>query len=91
MQPGDLGVHFMVRPGRARLVLPFLMREVFADPAVRRVVAEPDVRNARSLALVDKLGFESGPDIQLSTKPARLVFFTREAYERSPFSNQALA
>ena len=34
------------------------MRELFADPAVRRVVAEPDVRNA---------------------------------YERSPFSNQALA
>ena len=91
VQPGDLGVHFMVRPGRARLVLPFLMREVFADPAVRRVIAEPDVRNARSLALVDKLGFEPGPDIQLSTKPARLVFFTREAYERSPFSNQALA
>jgi hypothetical protein len=44
-----------------------------------------------SLLLVDKLGFEAGPDIQLSTKPARLVFFTREAYERSPFSNQALA
>ncbi|HWM73022.1 MAG TPA: GNAT family N-acetyltransferase [Nocardioides sp.] len=91
VQPGDLGVHFMVRPGRARLVLPFLMREVFADPEVRRIVAEPDVRNARSLALVRKLGFEPGPEIQLSAKPARLVFFTREAYERSPFSNQALA
>ncbi|HET9419985.1 MAG TPA: GNAT family N-acetyltransferase [Nocardioides sp.] len=91
VQPGDLGVHFMVRPGRARLVLPFLMREVFADPSVRRVIAEPDVRNNRSLLLVDKLGFEPGPDIQLTTKPARLVFFTREAYERSPFSNQALA
>jgi hypothetical protein len=91
VQPGDLGVHFMVRPGRARLVLPFLMREVFADPRVRRVVAEPDTRNARSLALVDRLGFESGPEIRLSTKPARLVFFTREAYERSPFSNQHLA
>ena len=91
VQPGDLGVHFMVRPGRAKLVLPFLLREVFSDPDVRRVIAEPDSRNARSLALVDKLGFERGPEIQLSTKPAQLVFFTRGAYERSPFSNQHLA
>jgi penicillin amidase len=81
----------MVRPGRSRLVLPYLMREVFADPRVRRVVAEPDTRNARSLALVDRLGFETGPEIELSTKPARLVFLTREAYERSPFSNQQRA
>jgi RimJ/RimL family protein N-acetyltransferase len=89
--PGDLGVHFMVRPGRARLVLPFLLREVFADARVRRVIAEPDVRNARSLALVDRLGFERGPEIELSTKPAQLVFLTREAYVHSSFSNQALA
>jgi penicillin amidase len=91
VRPGDLGVHFMVRPGRAKLVMPFLLRETFADPQVRRVIAEPDVRNARSLALVDRLGFELGPVIRLSMKPARLVFLTRDAYERSSFSNQALA
>jgi RimJ/RimL family protein N-acetyltransferase len=91
VQPGDIGVHFMVRPGRAKLVMPFLLREVFADPQVRSVIAEPDIRNAKSLALVDRLGFERGPEIQLWTKPAQLMFLTREAYERSSFSNQRSA
>ncbi len=51
----------------------------------------PDSRNARSLALVDELGFERGAEVQLSTKPAQLMFLPREAYEPSPFSNQRLA
>lgn len=72
-------------------MLPYLLREVFADPAVRRVIAEPDSRAAPSLALADGLGFRRGPEIQPSVKPAQLVFFTREAYGRSSFSNQHLA
>jgi RimJ/RimL family protein N-acetyltransferase len=89
--PGDLGVHFMVRPGRSGPVMGWLLDQVFADERVRRVVAEPDARNEKALALVGRLGFELGPEIRLSMKPARLVFLTRDAYERSSFSNQRSA
>ena len=34
---------------------------------------------------------DPGPEVQPSTQPAQLVFVTRDAYERSPFSNHALA
>ncbi|MCW2772523.1 MAG: hypothetical protein JWN91_849 [Nocardioides sp.] len=36
------------------------------------------------------LGFELGPVVQLSTKPAPLAFLTRDPYE-SGFSNHASA
>jgi penicillin amidase len=84
---GDVGIHFMLapatlaRPGFTAEVVGFLAQQVFADPAVRRVVAEPDDRNAKAVALVQRLGFELGPVVTLSTKPARLAFWTREAYE----------
>lgn len=96
VRPGDLGVHFMLapasvaQPGFTAAVTAFLLASVFADPRVQRVVVEPDARNAKAVALVQRLGFELGPDVELSTKPAQLAFLTREGYE-SRFSNQASA
>jgi RimJ/RimL family protein N-acetyltransferase len=93
---GDLGVHFMLAPattaerGFTASVVGFLVSWVFADPAVRRIVVEPDARNAKAVALVERLGFELGPVVTLSTKPARLAFWTREAYE-SVFSKNSSA
>lgn len=96
VRPGDLGVHFMLapasvaRPGFTAEVVTFLMARVFADPGVRRLVVEPDARNAKAVALVERIGFELGPVVELSTKPAQLAFLSREAYE-SAFVNQASA
>ncbi len=96
VQPGDLGVHFMLapastaQPGFTAEVVTFLMARVFADPGVERIVVEPDARNAKAVGLVQRLGFEFGPVVELSTKPAQLAFLTRHAYE-SAFSNQASA
>jgi penicillin amidase len=93
---GDLGAHFMIAPpttpraGFTPYVMEFLLASVFADPAVDRIVVEPDVRNDKSVALVRRLGFELGPVVQLSTKQAQLAFLTRDAYE-SGFSNHASA
>ena len=93
---GDLGAHFMLappsapRPGFTPYVMGFLMEAVFADPEVRRIVVEPDARNDKAVALVTRLGFELGPVVQLSTKPAQLAFLTRETYE-SAFANHASA
>ena len=53
---------------------------LFADPAVTRIVAEPDVRNLRIFRRLLPLGYELGPVVQLPGKTARLVFLDREAY-----------
>lgn len=96
VRDGDVGIHFMLapataaRPGFTAGVVAFLADQLFADPAVRRIVAEPDDRNAKAVALVERLGFELGPVVTLSTKPARLAFWTREAYE-SVFSKNTSA
>jgi RimJ/RimL family protein N-acetyltransferase len=87
---GDVGVHVMLapptrpRPGFTGTVIAFLLDTVFADPTVERLVAEPDARNDKAIRLVSRLGFELGPVVELSTKPARLAFFSRAAYERMP-------
>lgn len=88
--PGDLGVHFMLaeattaRPGFTAAVVGFLMERVFADPAVQRLVVEPDARNEKAVALVRRLGFELGPVVELSTKPAQLAFLPRASYDAGP-------
>ncbi|MDO9457744.1 GNAT family N-acetyltransferase [Nocardioides sp.] len=93
---GDLGVHLMVgpaseeRPGFTGEVLELVGGFVFSDPAVQRVVAEPDARNAKAIARAQSMGFAPGPVVQLSTKPAQLGFITREAYE-SVFSKNSSA
>ena len=47
-------------------------------------MAEPDARNDKAVALVRRLGFELGPVVELSTKPAQLAFFTRASYDLMP-------
>lgn len=95
VRPGDLGVHFMlaeataVRPGFTGALVAFLLAHVFADPAVERIVVEPDARNDKAVARMTRLGFELGPVVELSTKPAQLAFLTRESY--SSFSKKASA
>lgn len=96
VRPGDLGVHLMLappttrRPGFTAAVTGFVLASAFADPAVDRIVVEPDARNEPAVALATRLGFELGPVVELSTKPARLAFLTRAAYETA-FSNHASA
>ncbi|MCX4751587.1 acetyltransferase [Kitasatospora sp. NBC_01287] len=86
--PGDLGIHLLVaptegnpRPGYTETLVSVFLAFVLADPAVRRLVAEPDARNEKSIARLLRTGFELGPEIQLPEKRARLVFLTREAGE----------
>ncbi len=89
VRPGDLGLHLMLapptrhEPGFGTTVAGFMVAEAFADPAVQRLVAEPDARNDKVLALFGRLGFTLGPRVQLSTKPARLVFLDRATWAAS--------
>jgi RimJ/RimL family protein N-acetyltransferase len=86
-EPGDVGMHFLVAPtdrpvhGFTRAVITAVMRELFADPAVRRVVVEPDVRNTAVHALNAAVGFEAVRRIAMPYKEALLSVCTRERFE----------
>lgn len=90
LRPGDLGMHFLVAPpgpagpvhGFTRAVIEAVLQECFADPAVRRVVVEPDAQNERVHALNAAMGFVVERVITLSDKQALLSFCTREAFHR---------
>lgn len=89
LRPGDLGMHVLVAPtdrpvpGFTRAVLRSVMAHCFADPAVRRVVVEPDVRNERIATLNAEAGFTVARVVPLTGKDAALSFCTRADFERS--------
>ncbi|MGW0966772.1 GNAT family N-acetyltransferase [Streptomyces sp. NPDC002516] len=88
-EPGDVGMHFLVAPsdtpvhGFTRAVITTVMEELFADPAVRRVVVEPDVANTAVHALNEAVGFVPVREIQKPEKKALLSFCTREMFEKA--------
>lgn len=91
VQPGDTGVHLLIsgsggapeRGFSAGLMTAFFAF-VFSDGVTRRVVAEPDARNTKALARLERTGFVLGPEVvlpeidlpevYLPAKPARLAF-----------------
>lgn len=82
----DAGVHLLLGPAayRGRGLAADLIRAVSgwqldADPRVNRVVAEPDVRNTRSVLVFERAGFHRVTDIDLPDKRAALMIRDREA------------
>ncbi|MGW5351260.1 GNAT family N-acetyltransferase [Streptomyces sp. NPDC004031] len=86
-EPGDVGMHFLVAPadtpvhGFTRAVLTAVMAELFADPATRRVVVEPDVRNTAVHRLNAGVGFGVVGTVAKPEKDALLSVCTRERFE----------
>ncbi len=82
-RPGDLGVHLFVaptddpRPGFTGRLLDFLLARAFADPAVLRLVGEPDHRNAGSVARARRTGATGAGRVELGHKQAELFFLER--------------
>ncbi|MCA1223045.1 GNAT family N-acetyltransferase [Streptomyces sp. 8L] len=87
-RPGDIGMHFLVDPapaggplhGFTLAVLTTVMEFLFADPAVTRVVVEPDVRNSAVQALNEAVGFEVVEKIAKPEKEALLSVCTRDRF-----------
>lgn len=93
VQPGDIGVHLLISPARgsaehgfsAALMTAF-MSFVWSDGRTRRVVAEPDARNEKAIARLERTGFVLGaevelpeidlPEVYLPAKRARLAFLS---------------
>lgn len=76
----DAGVHLLIGPAhlRGRGLGPVLLREaaaraLAADPYATRVIAEPDVRNAASIAVFERAGFRRLADVELAGKTAALM------------------
>lgn len=86
LRPGDVGMHVLVAPtdtpvhGFTAAVVRRVMEECFADPAVRRVVVEPDVRNDRIAVLNAAAGFVVTRHVELPDKTAALSLCTREDF-----------
>ncbi|GIH71530.1 GNAT family N-acetyltransferase [Sphaerimonospora thailandensis] len=86
VQAGDFGVHLLVGPvegateaGFTGNLISVILTYVLADPSRKRIVVEPDARNAKVIARLLRTGFELGPEIDLPEKRARLAFLTRDA------------
>ncbi|MGW5846520.1 GNAT family N-acetyltransferase [Streptomyces sp. NPDC055254] len=92
VRPGDVGAHLLVgpvkraaEPGFTGTLMSVLLGFVFSDPAARRVVVEPDARNEKAVARMERAGFTLGPEVELPeidlpevylpAKRARLAFF----------------
>lgn len=86
--PKDVGMHFLVAPtdtpvhGFTLAVITTVMELAFADPAIERVVVEPDVRNEAVHRLNEAVGFRVESTIHLaqSGKDAYLSTCTREDF-----------
>jgi RimJ/RimL family protein N-acetyltransferase len=97
-RPGDVGMHFLVPPtdrpvhGFTRAVITAVMAYLFEDPAVERVVVEPDVSNKAVHALNEAVGFVPEREIQKPEKKALLSFCTRDRFfDRHSFNRHSLA
>ena len=96
-EPGDVGMHFLVAPtdtpvhGFTRAVITAVMAELFADPATRRVVVEPDVTNKAVHALNEVVGFVAEREIDKPEKRALLSFCTRDQFEAATREARSVA
>ncbi|MEU2872030.1 GNAT family N-acetyltransferase [Streptomyces olivoreticuli] len=85
-QEGDVGMHFLCAPadtpvhGFTRGVITTVMAWLFADPATRRIVVEPDVRNTAVHALNAAVGFETVRTVEKPEKEALLSVCTRDRF-----------
>lgn len=86
----DFGMHLLLAPPSQPVphftprLVSVLLRYMFTDPAIDRVVVEPDARNGKAIRRLRTTCFELGPTIQLADKEAQLAFLTRERFEKAP-------
>ncbi|MFM2348774.1 MAG: hypothetical protein RL654_3527 [Pseudomonadota bacterium] len=89
VQPGDRRFHLIVAPaegpavrGLSWYIMRLMCRWIFRDASVRRIVAEPDIRNVRMLERCLQTGFRLGRVMHLPHKTAQLVMLERADFER---------
>ncbi len=89
VQPGDLGMHICVAPGRrpvrgfTRRVFQAVMDLMFEGLGAHRVVVEPDMQNEKIHVLNKTFGFVYRGNVQLREKVASLALCTRADYRHA--------
>ncbi|MGW1173120.1 GNAT family N-acetyltransferase [Kitasatospora sp. NPDC002543] len=83
-RPHDTGVHLLLGPAASRgrglgAVLLAALAELILlrNPRCERVVAEPDVRNRRSVRAFERAGFRAAAELDLPDKRAALMVLER--------------
>jgi RimJ/RimL family protein N-acetyltransferase len=83
-EPADQGVHLLIGPpertgrGLGRQLLQAVVAwQLGREPATRRVVAEPDVRNQRMIHVFQQCGFRRAGELELPDKRAALMLHER--------------
>ncbi|MDH6710740.1 RimJ/RimL family protein N-acetyltransferase [Kitasatospora sp. MAA19] len=83
-RPHDTGVHLLLGPAESRgrglgavLLAALAERILWRRPCCERVVAEPDVRNRRSVRAFERAGFRSDAELDLPDKRAALMIRAR--------------
>ena len=86
IRAGDVGMHFLTapttqpRPGFTRSVITAVLTDLFADPAIRRVLVEPDIHNTAVQQLNAAVGFTPIRELRLPEKTALLSECPRAAF-----------
>ncbi len=85
-RPHDTGLHLLLGPAASRgrglgaVLLGALAERILRRrPHCERVVAEPDVRNRRSVRAFERAGFRAAAELDLPGKRAALMVRTRAA------------
>ncbi len=85
--PDDMGMHILVAPPQEKIrhftwgIFQTIMAFIFSDPAVARIVVEPDIRNEKIHKLNLRAGFVYQKALVLPHKTAKLAFCTREQHQ----------
>jgi len=96
--PTDQGVHLLVGPeeylgrGYARPLLRAVVAMQFRHPGTERVIAEPDARNERAIAVFEDCGFEPRGEFHFdeAEKDALLLVCERDRFEREVLADTAV-
>ncbi|MEY4908120.1 MAG: hypothetical protein RL260_1838 [Pseudomonadota bacterium] len=89
VRTGDRGFHLMLGPvekplpAAAYYTLQAIAAWIFRDPAVQRMVGEPDIRNRKVLLRLVQAGFEFGRVIHLPYKTAVMIYLSRATFDQA--------
>lgn len=85
--PADQGIHLLIGPpeyvgkGLAAPLLQAMMRFQYQHAETEKLVAEPDIRNAKMIHIFHKCGFRFQKEVELPDKTGALMFAYRNNRE----------
>lgn len=82
----DCGFHLLMAPNKNPVpgltihIIKAFLDYYFSFPEAQRMYAEPDVHNLKSIALLERLGFQKSNTVQLSYKQAHIYSLQKTNY-----------